>query len=89
MNDKFDQLAKGLAQSVSRRQALTRFGTAIAGACLAWLGLANNAHADGNGNGACLPSGAACRASHPNNKCCSGVCVPDPDIMKHDIGFCV
>ena len=45
MNDKFDELAKGLAQSVTRRQALRRFGVGLAGAVLASLGLANNAEA--------------------------------------------
>ena len=45
MNDKFDELAKGLAQSVTRGQALRRFGVGIAGVVLATLGLANNAEA--------------------------------------------
>ena len=31
MNDKFDELAKGLAQSVTRRRALKRFGVGFAG----------------------------------------------------------
>jgi len=46
MNDKFDELAKGLAQSVTRRQALRRFGVGIAGVALAMLGLTDNAKAD-------------------------------------------
>ena len=46
MNDKFDELAKGLAQSVTRRGALKKFGIGLAGIVLASLGLANNAHAD-------------------------------------------
>jgi hypothetical protein len=45
MNDKFDELAKGLARSVSRRQALQRFGMGIGGAILASLGLVNKAEA--------------------------------------------
>jgi hypothetical protein len=45
MNDKFDELAKGLAQSVTRRGALKRFGACLAGIAVATLGLANNAHA--------------------------------------------
>jgi len=40
MNNKFDELAKGLAQSVTRRQALKRFGTGLAGMALACFGLA-------------------------------------------------
>jgi hypothetical protein len=31
MNNKFDELAKGLAQSVTRRQALKRFGVGLEG----------------------------------------------------------
>ncbi|HYV32707.1 MAG TPA: twin-arginine translocation signal domain-containing protein [Candidatus Binatia bacterium] len=45
MNDKFDELAKGLAQSVTRRGALKKFGVGVAGAVLASLGLANKAEA--------------------------------------------
>ena len=45
MNDKFDELAKGLAQSVTRRGALKKFGVGLAGIALAWLGLANSAEA--------------------------------------------
>ena len=45
MNDKFDELAKTMAQSVTRRQALQRFGVGIAGIALAWLGLADEAQA--------------------------------------------
>ncbi len=45
MNDKFDELAKSLAQSVTRRQALRRFGIGLAGVVLASLGLANKAEA--------------------------------------------
>ena len=39
MNDRFDELTKGLAQSVTRRAALKKFGVALAGmapACF-WL----------------------------------------------------
>ena len=32
MNDKFDELAKGMAQSVTRRGALSKFGIWIVGA---------------------------------------------------------
>ncbi len=46
MNDKFDELAKGLAQTVTRRGALKNFGLGLAGIALASLGLANNAVAD-------------------------------------------
>ena len=45
MNDKFDELAKGLAQSATRRQALKKFGVGLAGMALACFGLANKAKA--------------------------------------------
>ncbi len=47
MNTKFDELAKELAQSVTRRQALKRFGVGLAGLALACFGLANKARAVG------------------------------------------
>ena len=50
MNDKFDELAKGLAQSVTRRQALRRFGVGLAGIAMAMLGLPDKSQA---GNRSC------------------------------------
>ena len=46
MKNKFDELTKGLAQSVTRRQALRRFGVGIAGVALAMLGLPDKAQAN-------------------------------------------
>jgi len=46
MNDKFDELAKGMAQSVTRRGALKRFGAGLTGITVAWLGLAPRALGD-------------------------------------------
>ena len=43
MNEKFDELAKGMAQSVTRRAALKKFGLGLAAFALASLGLANKA----------------------------------------------
>ena len=40
MNDKFDELTKSLAQSVTRRGALKKFGVGLAAMALATLGLA-------------------------------------------------
>jgi len=40
MNDKFDELAKALAQSVTRRGALKKFALGLGGFAAAWLGLA-------------------------------------------------
>ena len=45
MNDQFDELARNLPQSVTRRGALKKFGVGLAGAVLASLGLANKAQA--------------------------------------------
>jgi hypothetical protein len=45
MNSKFDELAKSLAQSVTRRGALKKFGGGLAGMALAAVGLPNEAHA--------------------------------------------
>jgi hypothetical protein len=45
MNDKFDELAKGMAQCVTRRGALKRFGLDLAGLALASLGLVGKAEA--------------------------------------------
>ena len=69
MNNKFDELAKGMAQSVTRRGALRQFGLGLASVALASLGLASNAEADPR---PCLPSGAFCSGGH---HCCSGICI--------------
>jgi hypothetical protein len=46
MNNSFDALTKSIAQSVTRRAALKKFGAGVAGIVLAAFGLANNARAD-------------------------------------------
>ena len=66
MNNKFDELTKAMAQSVTRRAALKKFGVGIAGIALAAFGLANKAEADG-----CLPNASQCRSGR---QCCSGKC---------------
>ena len=58
MNDKFDELAKGLAQSVTRRGALKKFGVGLAGGVLALLGFENIARAGS--------SMYHCRCAQPN-----------------------
>jgi len=68
MNNKFDELAKGMAQSVTRRQALKKFSFSLAGMALACFGLANRAKAAKT----CLPTGSHCGS---DGECCSGVCV--------------
>jgi hypothetical protein len=70
MNDKFDELAKGLARAVTRRQALSRFGIGLATALVTSFGLAGQAYA-----GKHCTSGAECHGS-TNNICHNGRCVP-------------
>ncbi len=54
MNEKFDELTKGLAQSITRRGALKKFGIGLAGIALTALGLPNKAQANrGGGNQPC------------------------------------
>ena len=71
MNTKFDELTKAMAQSVTRRAALKKFGVALAGMALACFGLGNKAEAGNN----CLPAGIQCWTifdpEHSNPK---GVC---------------
>jgi hypothetical protein len=66
MNTKFDALAKGLAQSATRRQALKKFGVGLAGMALACFGLASRTEA-----GNCVGYGGACHTQRA--KCCKGL----------------
>jgi hypothetical protein len=62
MNNKFDELTKHLAQSVTRRGALKKSGVGLASIALACFGLANKAHAGqkcGDGYGPC-PGNQVC-----------------------------
>jgi hypothetical protein len=68
MNNKFDELAKGLAQATTRRQALKKFGAAAAGAVLACFGLANSAEAHKR---TCGRKGNDCGFGYP--PCCPGL----------------
>jgi hypothetical protein len=45
MNNQFDELTKSMAQSVTRRAALKKFGVGLAGMALACRGLANRSEA--------------------------------------------
>src|SRR5437764_1216254 len=74
MNNKFDELTRAMAQSVTRRQAFKKFGVGLAGMALACFGLAEIARA---GQGGCLKRGHTCGTygSLKNwncDKCCSG-----------------
>jgi hypothetical protein len=70
MNHRFDELTKSLAQSVTRRAALKKFGVGLAGMALACLGLAPRAEA-GPGCSDCLKS---CKAAGLEK--CNDVCQP-------------
>ena len=67
MNNKFDEMTKGLAQSVTRRAALKKVGLGLAGIALAALGLANKAQAESlsRGGGKTCQSDADCPKSKP------------------------
>ena len=54
MNNKFDELTKSMAQSVTRRAALRKFGVGLAGMALACFGLADRSEA---AQGGCKPGG--------------------------------
>ncbi len=74
MNNQFDELAKGLAQSVTRRAVLRRFGLGLAGVVLATLGFTSQAHAGRGGN----KRGKRCnRCIGPNFGCdpTDGACI--------------
>ena len=75
MTNKFDELTKAMAQSVTRRQAFKKFGVGLAGMALAAFGLANKAEASrncGRFKERCAPFG-----------CCPGfVCSPATGICE-------
>ena len=89
MNNQFDELTKGLAQSITRRGAIKQVGVGLASMALAYFGLAMNARAAkrcatntdcGAGqvcyNGVCAPVGCV-SAGGPcerSTDCCSGHC---------------
>src|SRR5262245_33532327 len=89
MKNQFDELTKGMAQSVTRRGALKKFGFGLAGMALACLGLANKAEADPQPPSPCLPLGYLCRS---NQDCCSGFCRkgggPSKEGFKSNVGYC-
>ena len=59
MNNKFDELTKSMAQSVTRRAALKKFGVGLAGMALACFGLANKAGRPRTTGSTVQPSAAA------------------------------
>jgi hypothetical protein len=80
MNDQFDELARSMAQSVTRRGALKKFGVGLAGIALAALGLANKAQA-----GKCLDP-------HCVNECrkgCQFYRHVNPDYFNTCVELCI
>ena len=70
MINKFDELTKNMAQSVTRRAALKKFGLGLAGMALACFGIAPKAEAGGECN-ACLKG---CEANGGSKKLCHDFC---------------
>jgi hypothetical protein len=60
MNNKFDELTKGMAESVTRREAFKKLGVGLAGIALACFGLANKAEANPSCGGRVCPKGTRC-----------------------------
>lgn len=69
VNNQLDELARSVAQSVTRRGALKIFGLGLVGMALAYLGLVNDSKADKGGG--CKGHGSRC---HDHSECCSGLC---------------
>jgi hypothetical protein len=68
MNNKFDELTKSLAQSVTRRAALKKFGAGLAGMALACFGLPAEAQVS--------HLGPLTELSQPSLSGCTGVALP-------------
>jgi hypothetical protein len=76
MNNKFDELVKGMARSVTRRGALRNFGAGAAGMVLAWLGLVNTAEAGSRCANQCRQDRSkAYRKGSPDWENCFQLCV--------------
>ena len=72
MHNNFDELAKGLAQSATRRQALRKVGIGLAGMALGCFGLANKAKAT-TINGLCVAQNVSFTGKEWRlNRYCSG-----------------
>ena len=71
MNNRFDELTKNIAQTVTRRAAMKKLGVGLAGMALACFGLANKAEAGSR----CWPRGTRCYLSGGGkscSRCCNG-----------------
>ena len=88
MNNKFDELAKNMAQSVTRRGALKKFGAGLAGIAIATLGFASDAKADPKPRTRfhcnCGVTGYGCDITSPTYNECYTYC--GTSIDKHACG---
>jgi hypothetical protein len=85
MNNKFDELTRQMAQSVTRRAALKKFGVGLAGIALAFFG-ASEAEA---GKASCIPLnefGCHFARAKGNSKCCPGLVCENTIVAA---GICV
>jgi hypothetical protein len=74
MNDRFDELAKSLAEGVPRREALRRLGGGLLTAMLASLGL-ENAWGQGGGGGSFTKCSTYCNTlPRPQRSNCNSAC---------------
>ena len=89
MNDQFDEMTKGLAQSVTRRAALKKFGVGLAGVVLAALGLANQARAGGSVSLVCCRYSydGKGRKSFQYNLCQSASIPCAPSIIAGEVNY--
>jgi hypothetical protein len=83
MKDKFDELAKEMAQSVTRRGALKRFGLGLAGLALTSLGLTEKTEAAPQ----CKTDADCANLGLISPACCSNKCV-DLDHDRDNCGAC-
>ena len=80
MNQKFDELCKNMAQSVTRRAALKQFGVGLATIALTCFGLANSARA-----GKTCATDADCSTGRV---CCQGTCWDRPTWCDPTVSCC-
>ena len=72
MNNQFDELTKGLAQSATRRAALKKFGVGLTGMALACFGLANRTEAANPCT--CKNCQTTLPTTNPLYRFCQGIC---------------
>ena len=74
MSNKFDELTKSMAQSVTRRAAFKKFGVGIASMALACFGMVNKAEAFGNGRACFKKCVKACVSNGIDPTYCQNAC---------------